>query len=720
MTKKYISLEHAIRQAVTEQNYKNKSIDESISPVDYDKPKEVPQAFFKQVHIEPRTGSEQIQTTGPVRSRRNVEKEKSSETMHPNLKEESPARDLETSRYRRNTPSAGPGDGRSNAEKMRNVGRGILQSLTGGAERKSEDVADMADAAYQSALRRARTPEARKALEDARKKSQEQRGRIGAETEQELERQREAQKKALETPEGAGAKIATDVVQLGLLAKGAYNVAKEVKGAFFPKAAPGAKTPVKAAKGQEEIKKGSETETPTTANDNATTIPQLPASRPRAVTAQGSTGRSSSVARPNIRYNAGRGPRVETPPSAPTAPTGGGGGGGGARKPVTPDTIEAQPSIQPRDAVPSSGPRASADSNVTQLKPFETQPAGPSIELRGGGAQPKPEPQPAAPPRRTPSPTRRDRPAVRPTNPDKIPQPLRRIVPEKPADTPSVPGPTKTPADKPPVVVPSQPTRVPEPNKPVVTPPAKIPGAPAVTPVIPKPAETPATRPAETPAQSPATTPQRGPQEAPSQTPSERTRPETETPGQPNLPAQQPKAVPAPGAVVPVPAPSPRTQTPPPPTATPPASRPSGGRGKPEEGAKGKGKGRGRKPFFPFGGGAEETPGTSGGGTLQIGGSARWAIYPSGASMKEEKELSRYNIKSVARPEDKREEPIVPRPNSDRNKTMSRLAQLVHKVYEEKKVLVTIDKKKKEEGLGKNPLVNLEPELKHNQLDQGS
>ena len=86
--KKYISLEHAIRNAIAEQNYQGKTLDESISPVDYSKPKEVAQAFFKPVHIEPRQGSEQIAASGPVRSRRNVEKEKSSETMHPGLKEE--------------------------------------------------------------------------------------------------------------------------------------------------------------------------------------------------------------------------------------------------------------------------------------------------------------------------------------------------------------------------------------------------------------------------------------------------------------------------------------------------------------------------------------------------------------------------------------------------------------------------------------------------------
>jgi hypothetical protein len=86
--KKYISLEHTIRKVVAEQNYRNEPVDEAISPVDYDKPKEVPQAFFKPVHIQPRKNGKQIPAGGPVRSRRNLEKEKSSETMHPNLKEE--------------------------------------------------------------------------------------------------------------------------------------------------------------------------------------------------------------------------------------------------------------------------------------------------------------------------------------------------------------------------------------------------------------------------------------------------------------------------------------------------------------------------------------------------------------------------------------------------------------------------------------------------------
>jgi len=75
MTKK-ISLEHAIRIAVAEQNYRNKPVDEANSPVDQDKPKEIPNAFFKSVHISPRKGEAQIPASGPTRARRNYEQEK--------------------------------------------------------------------------------------------------------------------------------------------------------------------------------------------------------------------------------------------------------------------------------------------------------------------------------------------------------------------------------------------------------------------------------------------------------------------------------------------------------------------------------------------------------------------------------------------------------------------------------------------------------------------
>jgi hypothetical protein len=79
------------------------------------------------------------------------------------------------------------------------------------------------------------------------------------------------------------------------------------------------------------------------------------------------------------------------------------------------------------------------------------------------------------------------------------------------------------------------------------------------------------------------------------------------------------------------------------------------------------------------------------------------------------KEETRYDIKNVSRPEDSREEEIVGRPKSKYK--LSKQAEIIRKIIEDKKIII---KKEKEEKLGKNPMVNTEPELKHNQLDQGS
>ena len=76
----------------------------------------------------------------------------------------------------------------------------------------------------------------------------------------------------------------------------------------------------------------------------------------------------------------------------------------------------------------------------------------------------------------------------------------------------------------------------------------------------------------------------------------------------------------------------------------------------------------------------------------------------------------RYDIKNVARPNDTRDEEIVGRPNSPRSK-YTKQAEIIRKVYEEQKIIL---KKEKEKKLGKNPLVDTEPKLKHITLDQGS
>ena len=44
-------------------------------------------------------------------------------------------------------------------------------------------------------------------------------------------------------------------------------------------------------------------------------------------------------------------------------------------------------------------------------------------------------------------------------------------------------------------------------------------------------------------------------------------------------------------------------------------------------------------------------------------------------------------------------------------------AEIIRKVVEEKKITLS---KKKEEKMGKNPMVDTEPKLKYQELDQGS
>lgn len=82
----------------------------------------------------------------------------------------------------------------------------------------------------------------------------------------------------------------------------------------------------------------------------------------------------------------------------------------------------------------------------------------------------------------------------------------------------------------------------------------------------------------------------------------------------------------------------------------------------------------------------------------------------------EYKEETRYDIKNVARPDDSREDSIVGRPKDGKSK-YTKQAEIIRKVVEEKKIIIN---KKKEENQGKNPLVDTEPTLKYNPLDQGS
>ena len=71
---KKISLEHTIRNVVNKKTEQH--IDEAVGTIGTDKPKEVPNAFFKPVHIHPRKDEAQIPAGGPTRARRNYEMEK--------------------------------------------------------------------------------------------------------------------------------------------------------------------------------------------------------------------------------------------------------------------------------------------------------------------------------------------------------------------------------------------------------------------------------------------------------------------------------------------------------------------------------------------------------------------------------------------------------------------------------------------------------------------
>ena len=86
---KYISLEHAIRIAVSEQNYRKKQIDESVGGgITSDKPVQVANSFYRSVHIEPRKNGETLPVQSSAAGMRKVQKQASSETMTGSMKEE--------------------------------------------------------------------------------------------------------------------------------------------------------------------------------------------------------------------------------------------------------------------------------------------------------------------------------------------------------------------------------------------------------------------------------------------------------------------------------------------------------------------------------------------------------------------------------------------------------------------------------------------------------
>lgn len=228
----------------------------------------------------------------------------------------------------------------------------------------------------------------------------------------------------------------------------------------------------------------------------------------------------------------------------------------------------------------------------------------------------------------------------------------------------AVPKPSTPPAPKPPGEVVPFPKQTPEPATPPVKPAEPTPVAPPA-----KPATTPAP---ETPVAPPAVAP------APStgKTPSAAPAPDV-TPGQGKAPS-----------VTPAPVPSPKQGQTPKPTPVP--------------------------PFIPGLGGGLSLVDPNKTTEKRIPVTSRFAVPHKRRQAHFEE--TRYDIKNVSRPEDKREDSTVGRPNDGKSK-YTKQAEIIRKVVEEKKIVIN---KKKEENLGKNPLVDTEPTLKYNPLDQGS
>lgn len=236
-----------------------------------------------------------------------------------------------------------------------------------------------------------------------------------------------------------------------------------------------------------------------------------------------------------------------------------------------------------------------------------------------------------------------------------VPKPT---TPPAPAPKPPgevVPFPKQTPDPATPPVKPAEPTPVAPPAKPTTTPAPETP----VAPPAPKPATTPAPDAAPVPAgaKSPSTAP------APVTTPGQGKAPSA-TPAPSPKPSQTPKPVP---------------------------------------------------PVLPgLGGGAMGLIDPNQTTDKRVPVTSRFAVPHKRRQAHFEE--TRYDIKNVARPEDKREDSIVGRPNEGKSK-YTKQAEIIRKVVEEKKIVIN---KKKEENQGKNSLVDTEPTLKYNPLDQGS
>ena len=304
------------------------------------------------------------------------------------------------------------------------------------------------------------------------------------------------------------------------------------------------------------------------------------------------------------------------------------------------------------------------------------------------GAAPKraPAPAPAPPPARPPAP--------KPEKPPGEVVPFKKPgeKPEQPPATPPAPAPgpkpgttpKPTPDKKPPRELPKEPPA--EPEKAPEPPPSEEPKKPEpkTTPPAPAPATPPTPKPAAPPApdQTPVPAQQPGQQPAPAQAPA---------------PAQQsPSGMPAP-AVVPTPR---KNQPSPSPNAKPdPAGK------KPED--------KPRRDYpLPAGGGTSISEPSAAAARVPI--LSRIAIPHKRKQAHFEE--TRYDIKNVARPDENRNDSIVGRPKDNKSK-YTKQAEIIRKVVEEKRIILN---KKKEENQGKNPLVDTEPTLKYNPLDQGT
>jgi hypothetical protein len=615
--KKYTSLEHTIKKVVAEQNYTNKPVDEAISPVDYDKPKEVPQAFFKPVHIQPRKGEAQIPAGGSTRSRRNVEKEKSSETMHPDLKEEAKKKEPNTSE---DSDKLDPNDPEPWVRGFR--GANVASDVLKGAVRGYQYVTNPEN------LRRGLYNIG--VIKDTR----------GPETPEEIKKSEEAGR--------AARKLSTYTAPL-------------LTGLRIPRTPRGAKPPATATTRTLELP-GATIETPrpgVSTKADATPAANAPAAAPAAARVARTTPRD--VTRQSFRNFLKKqepsktlelpGATISAPRTGVSTGTDTGPAANINRKLQTPETMGI---IVKKQDIPGRTPSANENIPASEFTPPTPKGTGTEGLAPAPRANPKDRPRLKSVPKEKPKPEPKAEPKAEP----------------EPVAPPKIKKPDKTPTGET-VRLPGVEITAPTPG---VSVPITIPRPSKEQDNAPEPAAAPATTPATTPAASPAA-----------------------------APAQQPSPGATPGQNIQI-VPAPR-QNAKPNKAT---STRAAEKGK-EEGST-KQRRRLRLPPFGFGSGTDSpTPSMRGG--YQVSGTASRAR----SRIEFKEEMSRNDIEAVARKNTKRTDPVVGRPDSDRSKTMSRNAQIISKIIEDKKIII---KKEKEKNLGANPLVDTEPKLNHHSLDQ--